>query len=185
LFTTIFFYCKHDDPEKNNCNSVLKSLLGQLITQCRDLVPFCYDKYLASGELTLNSANLIKQLLELFCQKVAKQYIIIDGLDECDIKERKLVLSFFNSMVDQHDLKDPGKTRVLFVSQDEPDIKEGLPMAAVIKIGPADNENDIRSFVRESSMKIQTKHDLDDLQVENIVDSTCARAQGKLLAIEL
>jgi NACHT domain len=179
-FTTIFFYCKHDDPEKNSCNSIFKSLLSQLITECRGLVPFCHDKYLASGELTLNSAKLIKQLLELFCDSLAKQYIIIDGLDECSKGERNLVMSFFNSLVDRHDAKAPGRTRILFISQDEIDIEKGLSTAAVIKVNATDNEDDIRRFVRESSRRIQTKYELDDLQVEKIMNSTCARAEGNL-----
>ena len=177
-FATIFFYCKHDDPEKKNCNSILKSLLSQLVTQCRDLVPHFYDKYLASGELTLNSAKLIKQLLELCCDSLAKQYIIIDGLDECSKAERNLVMSFFNSLVDRHDTKAPGKTRILFVSQDEFDIEKGLSTAAVIRLNPTDNESDIRWFVRESCMEIQTTYELDNLQVADIMESTCVRAKG-------
>jgi hypothetical protein len=163
----------------------LKSLLSQLVNQCRDLVPHCYDKYLTSGELTLNSAKLIKQLLELCCDSLAKQYIIVDGLDECSKVERNLVMSFFNSLVDRHDSKAPGRTRILFVSQDEFDIEKGLATAAVIKLNPTDLEDDIRWFVRESSMKIQAQYELDDPQAKYIIDSTCARAEGNLLTIEL
>lgn len=176
--TTSFFYCKHGDPEKSNYNSILKSILSQLICQCRDLIPFCHDKYLASGELTLTSASLATQLLDLFCQKLRKQYIIIDGLDECDIRERKLVLSFFTSMVERYDAKELGKIRVLFVSQDENDIRNVLSSAAVIALEPSDSESDFGLFVRTSTMKIQQKHGLDKPQVECIVDSTCDRARG-------
>jgi hypothetical protein len=142
------------------------------------LIPYCHDKYLASGELTLTSASLATQLLDLFCQKLQKQYIIIDGLDECDVRERKLVLSFFTSMVERYDAKDLGKIRVLFVSQDENDIKNALPSATVIALGPADSESDISLFVRTSTMKIQQKHELDDRQTECIIESTCNRARG-------
>jgi hypothetical protein len=136
-----------------------------------------------SGELTLISANLAKQLLDLFCQKLQKLYIIIDGLDECEILERKLVLSCFTSIVERYDAKDPGKIRVLFVSQDEDDIKKALSNAAVMALGPTDNENDIWSYVCTSTSKIQQKHELDNGQVEYIVDSTCARAQGEISPI--
>jgi hypothetical protein len=177
-FMTSFFYCKHGDPEKNNYHSILKGLLSQLICQCRDLVPFCHDKYLASGELTLTSASLAEQLLDLFCQRIQKQYIIVDGLDECGKGERKLVLSFFNSVMERYDIKEPGKIRVLFVSQDEEDIKDALQTAAVIALSPTDNEKDIRSFVRRSTTKIQQKHGLDNRQAQFIVESSCSRAKG-------
>lgn len=180
-FMTSFFYCKHDFPEKNSCNAILKSLLNQLVGKCRDLVPYCHDKYLASGELKLVSFNLAKQLLDLFCERLQKMYIIIDGLDECDIAERKLILSCVNSILEKNDARDPGRIRVLFVSQDENDIKEALPTAAVIALGPTDNEDDIRSFVRRSTTKIQLKHELDDKQAVYIMDTTCARARGMTL----
>ncbi len=134
---------------------------------------------MASGEPTLVSTNLAKQLLDLLCQKIHnKQYIVIDGLDECDESERKLVLQFFTSMIDRYDMREPGRIRALFVSQDENDIGKALSTAAVIALVPSDNENDIRSFVLKETKKIQLKHDLDNQQAEYIVDSTCTRAEG-------
>src|SRR5436190_15427186 len=115
-FTTAYFYCK-DDEQKNNCISIFKGLIIQLLSHCRDLVPFCHDKYSSSGETTLSSARLTNQLLELLCKTISKQYIIIDGLDVCDVPERSLVLSFFKTLVDRSDTYEPGKLRVLFISQ--------------------------------------------------------------------
>lgn len=152
--------------------------MKQLICQCRDLVPFCHDKYSASGELTLTSANLAKQLVELFCQRISQQYIIIDGLDECDITERKLVMLFFSALVDRFEMKEPGKLRVLFVSQDENDIRKGLTTAAWIPLDPTDNAKDIKTFVHKWSVSIQQKFELDDQSINYIEESTCFRAQG-------
>lgn len=156
----------------------MKGLLSQTICQCRHLVPFFHDKYLARGELTLTSTSLAEQLLDLSCQEIQKQYIIIDGLDECEASERKRVLSFFNSRVERYDSKDPGKVRVLFVSQGYDDIANALTTASVITLGPDDNESDIRSFVHRSTVNIQQKHELDSQNVEFIKRSTCARAKG-------
>jgi hypothetical protein len=178
LFTTGYFYCRGSDPEKNNCTSIFKGLLNQLLSQCRDLVPYCHDRHLSSGELTLTSPGLTKQLLELFCQRIQKQYIIIDGLDECDPTEWKLVLSFLNVMVDRCDMYQPGKLRVLFVSQDYNDIRKALPTAAIISLGPTDNENDIKAYVKEWAMNIQQKFGLEKDQVDLIITLTCARARG-------
>jgi hypothetical protein len=177
-FTTGYFYCREGESEKSSCISVLKSLLNQLLSYNRDLVPYCHDKYSSSGELTMTSANLAKQLLELIFQKIPKQYIILDGLDECDIAERKVILSFFKTMVDRFDAYEPGKLRVLFISQDFNDIRKALPTAAVMSLGPADNQHDIKLYVDEWASKIQPKHELDDDQIEHIKTSTCARARS-------
>jgi hypothetical protein len=175
---TNFFYCKQCDPEKSTCTSILKGLLSQLIAQSRDLVPYCHDKYQASGEVILTSAGPAKQLLELLWQRISRQFVIIDGLDECGPMERKLVLSFLTSLVDRFDAKEPGKLRVLFVSQDENDIKKALSTAASIPLVPRDNANDINLFVRRWSARIRQKFELGNAQVEYIIDSTCIRADG-------
>jgi hypothetical protein len=180
-FETSFFYCKYDGL-KNNCASIFKGLLSQLICHCRDLVPFCHDKYLASGGLTLTSTSLARELLELFCQRLSKQYIIVDGLDECDAVERKLVLSVFNSIIDRHEMKEPGKLRVLFLSRDENDIRKGLATATWINIGPTANADDIKSFVHKWCIEIRQKFELDSDLVDQIIESTCIRAKGIQLA---
>jgi hypothetical protein len=153
-------------------------LLKQLICQCRDLVPFCHDKYSTSGELTLTSANLAKQLLDLFCQRIPKQYIIIDGLDECDIVERKLVMSFFNSLIDRFEKKNPGKLRILFVSQDEDDIRKSLTTASCLPLNPTDNAKDIKTFVHKWMVPIREKFELDEKSINYIEELTCFRANG-------
>lgn len=158
--------------------SILRGLLSQLISQSPDLIPYCHDKRSTSGELTLRSASLAKQLVELYCQRPSKLYIIIDGLDECNMEERKLILFFFNSMVERHNAKDPGKIRVLFISQDWDDIRKALTTAARIALCATDNEADIRSFVRKWSLKIQQKFKLEDSYINYITDSTCNRSAG-------
>lgn len=184
-FATGYFYCKDGDPDMNNCISVFKSLLGQLLTQYRDPVPYCYDRKSSSGELTLNSTHLTTQILDLFCQKIPKLYIIIDGLDECDTSERKQILTFFNKIVNRCDAYEPGKLRVLFISQDYNDIAKALSTAGIISLKPKDNENDIKGFVNKWAKKIQGKFELEDDLTGKIKLSTCEKAQGMFLFAKL
>lgn len=177
-FPTSYFYCKDGDPERNNCTAVLKGVLKQLLLQCCDLVPYCHDKLQSSGDIILTSASLTQSLLELFCEGVTKQRFIIDGLDECDPPQRKSIMSFFTEMVDKCDRHQPGKLRVLFVSQDYPDIKNALKTAAVISLGPVDNADDIKRYVKHWAMKIQGKFGLGSEQTEALKDLTCHKAQG-------
>ncbi|KAH8586783.1 C2H2 domain-containing protein [Bisporella sp. PMI_857] len=184
-YTTGYFYCREDDPEKNDCISIYRSLLSQLLNHSRGLIPYCYDKYMSSGELNLTSTALAEQLLKLCFEKIPKQFIIIDGLDECSPAQRKLVLSFFTSMVDKCDEREPGKLRILFVSQDFPDIEKALQVADVMKLGPEDNENDIKAYVYDWSKKIKKKYYLNDIQLKFIEESTLIRSQGMFLFAKL
>ncbi|RFU25373.1 hypothetical protein B7463_g10968, partial [Scytalidium lignicola] len=183
--TTGYFYCQEDDPEKNDCISIFRGLLSQLLNHCRDLIPYCYEKYLSSGEVNLTSPTLAQQLLKLFFEKIPKQFIIIDGLDECNPVQRKSVLSFFTSIVDRCDEREPGKLRVLFVSQDFPDIGKALQTADAMKLTPEDNKNDIKAYVCGWSKKIREKYGLNDEQIDFIQESTLIRSQGMFLFAKL
>ena len=152
--------------------------MSQLLGQCRELIPYCYEKSQISGELNLITTSLAEQLLKLFCERIAKLYIVIDGLDECNISQRKLVLSFFTKMVAYCDNYDPGKLRILFVSQEYKDIAKALQPAPVLKLTAKDNEDDIAKYVRIWCKKIQVRYDLEDSKVEEIEECTRVRAQG-------
>lgn len=126
----------------------------------------------------MTTTSLAEQLLKLFFEKIAKQYIIIDGLDECDPAQRRLVLSFFTTTVDRCDEHDPGKLRLLFVSQNYPDIAKALQAAPVLKLTAEDNKTDIKAYVRDWCKKIQDRYDIDFDKVEYIQESTCIRSNG-------
>ena len=81
-------------------------------------------------------------------------------------------------MASKCDAYDPGKLRVLIVSQIYNDIKIALPLASVISLGPADNASDIRSYVDKWAIRIQEKFELSHDQIEAVGRSTRARARG-------
>jgi len=99
--------------------------------------------------------------------------------------ERKLVLSVFNTLVHKYDMKEPGKVRVLFVSQNEEDIKNALNAAASISLGAEDIENDLQIFTRKCSDDIGRKFGLDRQEIDWIAGSTCDRAEGMFLFAKL
>ena len=173
-----YFYCREDDPEKNDCISIFRGLLSQLLNHCRDIVPFCHEKHLQSGELNLTSLGLAERLLTLVFEMIPKQFIIIDGLDECDIVQRKSVLALFTSIVERLDEREPGKLRILFVSQDFSDIRKALETATVLDLSKEDNKNDIKSYINHWSKMIEQKYHLNTEDTEFIQESTLIRSQG-------
>ena len=81
-------------------------------------------------------------------------------------------------MVDRCDEREPGKLRVLFVSQHSADIERALQTATILKITPEDNKNDIKAYVHDWCGKIREKYDLELETVEYIQESTCLRSKG-------
>ncbi|KAH7333141.1 hypothetical protein BKA65DRAFT_40515 [Rhexocercosporidium sp. MPI-PUGE-AT-0058] len=182
---TTYFYCKENDSEKNNCISIYRGLLSQMLNNHRDLIPYCHDRMSSTGEINLTTTNLAENLLKVLFEKAENTRVVIDGLDECDANQRKLLLAFFTDTVDLFDEKDPGKLRVLFVSQDYLDIQKALQSATVLKLTNEDNEADIKLYVREWSLKFRLKYELHPKILEEIQESTCARAKGMFLFAKL
>lgn len=135
----------------------------------------------------MRSFHLAKKLFEDFCSIPDKIFIVIDGLDECEQIERKQLLEFLVEIVTQCDTSDPGKLRVMVVSQDFVDIRRALHSSSAGKIVPnvvsmcsKDNEGDIRSYVRTWVERIAANNEpFDDEAKEYLRNLTVERANGK------
>jgi hypothetical protein len=126
----------------------------------------------------LTSVTVAEQLFKLFLEILPKIFIIIDGLDECDISQRKLLLSFLTGQAKLWDERETGKLRIMFVSQQMSDIDKALSTATVFSLATPDNESDIKFFVESWCKKIEDKHELDQNDLAYIRDSTCMRSEG-------
>jgi hypothetical protein len=105
-------------------------MLAQLIGLNKDLLAYVYDKASASGETSLDSPKLAKELLETAIKSLGKVYILIDGLDECEKAEKKPISSWFQSIVYSVSASDPESLQCLFISQHDNDagrLFAGLP----------------------------------------------------------
>lgn len=158
--------------------NIFKELLSQLSSKCEEIIPYCYEKRMASGDITLNSMSLVDVLLKAFVDRLFNVFIIVDGLDECEPVERKVVLATLSTLVDHCDRSVPGKLRLLFISQYFKDIQKLLSGASVIALASDDNKDDIREYVRVFSEKIQEKHELDGEQLEKIREKAWVRSDG-------
>lgn len=187
---TSCFYCSYDGDSNTTALTVFRSLLEQILDQYPDqLLGYCHSRCITIGGPSLQSLTLAKTLLKDFCETVRKQYIIIDGLDECNAGERKQILDFFVNLVGVCEGDEPGKLRILFVSQDYPDIKRALHSSAITSIAPAivnltelnhqNHHNDIVMYARDQISKISTKFDLETEHEKHLESLILERAQGK------
>jgi hypothetical protein len=174
--STVYFYCSYQDVHRNAFLAVARALLAQLLNQNRDLLPYLYDKFMGSGQVALVSAQLFTECLETCLTTMPKAYIIIDGLDECDVPERNAILSFFVSLVEKAD--NPGRLRALFISQDLNDIRRLLRAATALKLTGACNKDDIECYATEWTKKIQTRFSIPDITAEYMKTAVCDGAEG-------
>jgi hypothetical protein len=153
-FITSYFYCHDGDQSSNTAIGILKGLVDQLLDQYPTLLPPCYTKRTSSGEPVLRSLHQAKKLFEDCCSVIPKLFVIVDGLDECEV-ERKQAIDIFIGIVGLCDADEQGKLRVLFVSQEYADIRRALHSTAatrttprIIQLVDTDVETDISTYVR-------------------------------------
>jgi hypothetical protein len=89
-----------------------------------------------SGDASLRSLDVAKKLLQDCCSIVPKLFLVIDGLDECEIAERKGALETLTNLVGECNAAEPGKLRILVVSQYYPDIQRLLQSSGAVKLAP-------------------------------------------------
>ncbi|GAB1314542.1 Zinc finger protein (Fragment) [Madurella fahalii] len=194
---TYYFYCQEEDPEHRTYPDILKGILHQMIDADEDLLPLCVEKAASSGSTNLDSnPEIAESLIEAFLEYNSRQYIIIDGLDECEtLEEMRQTAVFFMRQVTKCDNEiKQGRLRVLFMSQLIPELAEDKIMpedGACVELKSTDNADDIRSYVKKRIPDFSKKRatrggfnlsDSDKGQIESII---CRRSEDMFLYAHL
>ena len=146
-----YFYCDYAQSGTLASTTIFRSLMKQLITHYRTLrkpLPESVDEGLdrASrlGWNSCDSAELCSILLDLI-GSLSETFLILDGLDECDPKEWRVVLKFVASSLKQLDPKRICK--LLVASREEVNMRHWVPNCYHIYIDDGNIHSDICSFV--------------------------------------
>lgn len=185
---TYYFYCQVDDSEQRTYLDILKGILQQMVHGDDYILPFCDEKISHEGIENLANAEMAQTLVEAFIEYNPRQYIIIDGLDECDPVEIRRTADFFMKQVSRCDNNiKQGQLRVLFISQPMPDLYQHMPEDdASIPLKATDNADDIRAYVKARILQFSELGDsrggfnlseVDKAQIENII---CQQSAGNV-----
>lgn len=152
------------------------------------LLPFFNDKAVSGGGPALADADLAKIIIGAVLEFNPRQYILIDGLDECEKVEATQIARFFINQAERLDSEiKQGRMRVMFISQPMPELvrdelTQGDDPCIVLK--PTDIAEDIRAYVKkrvpEFSAPRGTRNgfNLEDTDVAQIEGIICSRSEG-------
>ena len=178
-----YFYCRDQDGQRNKFPSVAKAMLAQLLQQNPDILAYLYDECLRSAKVTLASPQDCVKLLSAVLQAVPQSFIIIDGIDECEQKERRAILNFFVSAINNCE---PGKLRGFFISQELNDIKAALHNPETLRLNEEHSKLDIRNYAVKQASDIQERFRLmPDEARDHIVQLVCDGSDGMFLFAKL
>ena len=172
-----YFFCDWAEPTKRRANSIIRTIASQLAKESTIVLKNMNDLFLQNFSLT--------QLLSLLWRKlVADQvihfskrvYIVIDGLDECEIEDREMLMKLIVSTDDQ------AKISWLIFSSYLPDIAKFL-VGPNFVVNPFYNDKDLRAYVEQC---VQSSRILNTSQIRNrVIDTLHAKAGGVFLWVKL
>lgn len=135
----MFFFCDYRTSPYEVTTQIFKAYLAQYVSQDPGIVPFLYDEYLAKGLSPV--AKVLKQALIAVFKSTNFVRLIVDGLDEIQAREHKIILRELIQFT-----RGCGETCKLFVaSQDLPSIRPTLGSMPYIFLGSIDE----RKYIEE------------------------------------
>lgn len=176
----LFFFCKYDDPQRDNFLALTRGLLAQFVRQDKTLLHYFYQKCCESGESSLTSPTTADELLGLAFKNCKKAYIILDGLDECPKEQRKIIVQWFKALVESLPTTEPDRLRCLFVSQDDGTARKDFSGVSSLKIEADDNRADIEEYCQIEAAKLKDRFKLTDERASEISSMIVASSEGTL-----
>ncbi|KAK4085083.1 uncharacterized protein Triagg1_73 [Trichoderma aggressivum f. europaeum] len=187
-----YFYCEEEGTDHRTYLDILKGVLHQMVEVTEYLLPLCKENIDSSGILT--DVATAEALIKAFFEYNTRQYIVIDGIDECEIIETRRAAKFFMEQVTYCDNIKQGRLRVLFMSQQIPELAKTDIMPegdACVELKATDNAEDIRTYVKKRipdfSKERETESgfnlsESDKQQIESII---CRRSEDMFLYAHL
>ncbi|PON27159.1 hypothetical protein TGAM01_v204108 [Trichoderma gamsii] len=191
-----YFYCQEADADHSTHLGVLKGILYQMVDSNEYLIPYCADRAESGGSTTLAHVQVAQALIEAFFEYNSRQYVVIDGLNECETsKEMREIATFFMRQVSKCDTDfKQGQLRLLFMSQMIPEIEKDHIMPEEdgrIQLKSTDNAEDIRAYVKERipefSLPRSTRggFNLSGADKDQILSIICGRSEEMFLYAHL
>jgi hypothetical protein len=176
----VFFYCKHEDPSRNNFIAFARSILLQCCCLNTQLVPLILERSLESKTNILQSAKLAKELLGVAVESFGQLCMVIDGLDECPRAATREIVTWIRNLCNNGGNDNSGKFRCCFFSQDDHDIGQLLKGFPSYEILAKENKADIIHYCDIRTKEISDTFGLSVDDTRSIVDLVSEKANGML-----
>lgn len=154
----LFFYCKHNQPEKNTFIGILRGLLTQMLCEDSALASHLYE--ICSSKDRAGLSTMLEEFTEIAFDSQTASFVVLDGLDECRPGEAEKALSWFISRQKDTNHMVCGHIRLLCVGQRIDVLQRMLSSAADISLENSSHQGDIERYVREQARGIKEEFEI-------------------------
>ncbi|PWI65088.1 hypothetical protein PCL_07387 [Purpureocillium lilacinum] len=184
-----YFFCQGTESSLNNAVVVLRGLIYLLAAQQPSLVSHLRDKYEESGPKLFEGANAFFALSDILGgmlkdPSLARAYLVIDALDECETDLQRLLKLI---------VQNTSASRVKWIvsSRNRPDIEHELKpnntqtrLSLELKANAEHVSHAVRVFINEKVSQLQSLQDDDELR-EKAAEALRQKAEGTFLWVAL
>lgn len=180
----IFFYCKNLDPLRKTFDGIARSLIAQLLRLNPVSLDYLHDTAVDSGEQHPTTFKTYRGILEHITSAHDFLFIGIDGLDECERDDRRLILSLLDHVLKASNPQ--ANIKVFLASQRMSDLEKSslLKPALRFDIKHQHVKQDIENYVHTRTLQLCKKFDFDLEQQSSISADISSRSEGSYVFID-
>lgn len=174
-----YFFCRHDIHESLKAQTIIGSLLWQLLHRIQDLVTL---EQIINTPTALDLENEeVHTILEKTLPPGFEAYVVLDGVDECDSRETEALFRLLRVLQNMFCLRLCVSLRIEADSSHEPHISQ-LAQPRILQI-PEDNSDIVDFIYDELTRRIKSKKLTlgNPALILEISQSLLQRAQGMFL----
>ncbi|KAK2792536.1 hypothetical protein FQN51_001654 [Onygenales sp. PD_10] len=181
----LFFYCKHQEPDKRTHTDILRGLLAQLLPKDEAVVAWFVEEYARYDQGRLILAKVLEDAMEFALNSQRHVYIILDGLDECKPKEAAKTIKWLLAYQEASQGAS-GKISLLCLGQRTDELQTLLSSAASIVLDTVSaHGKDIECYVQLMLDRVRSKFKIDSLTSARIMSQVLSSSRGMFLYAKL
>ena len=174
----VYFYCKNRDPSKRSFDAVARSLIAQILQLNPVSLDYLHETAVRSGEQHPSTFKSYQDILENISITHNLLFIGVDGLDECEEADRRLILSLMEHVL--RISKAQANVKIFFASQRIKDVQESLKFAIRLDVKHHHVKQDIQNYVHARSAQLCKKFRYGFEKQKSLVREISSKPNGEL-----
>ncbi len=189
-FSVIYFFFKHQQPDKRTFTALLLSILWQTVLLDEVVLDLIYKRLASEGPQKIRSVSLLRELAELALGIQRRCFIVVDGLDECggpnghnSEDAQRQVIKWLEGLKGGDGEGEERCVRLFISGQQNGCLEERLGHWPAVRVDSClAHMGDIRTYSEAKMSDISQRFRLDENTGTGILEKINARAAGMYCA---